>query len=163
MSMLVHLSKRLVTSEYTSFVLRLLIGGIFVYASMGKIPYPAEFAENVAAYGIVPRWGVNAVAVMLPWMELLAGLFLMIGLASRAAAVVTGVLLVGFSGGLITSLIQGTPITCGCFDRVGPEISWLTLGRDIGLLLFTVQIACFDRIFLLHWGGFLMPRRHRAR
>lgn len=163
MSKLWSFIKIIITSEYLSFVLRLFIGFLFLYASMSKIPNPAEFAESVAAYRILPYWAVNAFAIVLPWLELTCGLFLIIGLYTQAAAAITGCLLFIFMVSITTNVLKGSPISCGCFDSVGSEISWLTVLRDISLIIFTVQIFFFDRIFLLRRGILVLPRRQKIR
>jgi len=142
--------KRIITSGYLSVVLRWYIGILFLYASMVKIPYPAEFAEALASYQIVPYWALNFVAVYLPWVELTCGLFLILGLSTRAASSIIAFLLVCFAIGQTVNLARGVPISCGCFENAGDPISWWDIPADLGWLLLTIQIFFYDRIFRLY-------------
>jgi hypothetical protein len=155
----VQLIKDLWSNPYVAAGLRLFLGGSFILASMSKIPYPAEFAENVAGFMMVPTWGVNLMGIIMPWSELVTGLFLILGIRTRAAATIIGLLLVMFIVGLTINLIKGTPINCGCFESVGEPISWELVVRDVLMLLMAGQILLHDRLFVFDRGGFIWRER----
>jgi len=141
--------KRVITSEYLSFALRVYLGYFFIYASLSKIPHPAQFAEAIANYRLVPYMVLNLVAVILPWIEFVTGLFLIIGFKSKASAVVIGLLLIMFDVMILINMYQGAPITCGCYDTVGEPIGWKKMLENMLMLVFSVQIYYCDKPVLL--------------
>jgi putative oxidoreductase len=141
--------KRIVTHPYAALMLRLYIAGLFIYAGMVKINYTAEFAETIASYRMVPHWGVNAMAIIMPWIELISGILLLCGIRVRSAIVVLGSLLVMFTAGIAANLIWKAPIDCGCFHTLGDTISWKTLVRDLIWTVMAAHVFFYDRYFRL--------------
>jgi putative oxidoreductase len=135
--------KKAVAHPFLGLFLRIYIGAIFIAASMYKINYPGEFAETIAGYQIVPFWGVHLMALILPWTELICGLMLVLGLRTRAAAVLAGSMLVVFCVAIVATLARGIPIGCGCFTSVEDPLSWITLLRDLIWLVMTAQVVWF--------------------
>jgi putative oxidoreductase len=149
--------KHFLTHPALALILRLYLAGIFIYASLHKINFPAEFADNIAGYLIVPYWLVSPLALFMPWLELVSGLFLLAGVRVRAASLVIGGMLVMFTVAVIVALIQDTPIGCGCFQSVGEAISWWTVLRDLAWLGMAAHVFFYDRLVHLDRLFMLKP------
>jgi uncharacterized membrane protein YphA (DoxX/SURF4 family) len=140
---------RLLTHPLVALAFRLYLGGLFVYASLYKINYTAEFAETIASYQLVPYWGVGLMAVILPWIEMISGILLIIGIRTRTVSAVIGFLLILFTLGILYNLALGSEIPCGCFQSLDDPISGWTVFRDLVWLALAVHVFFFDRSFHL--------------
>ncbi|MEI7432158.1 MAG: MauE/DoxX family redox-associated membrane protein [Betaproteobacteria bacterium] len=114
-------------------LLRMLVGGAFVVAGALKVADPAKFALDVSHYRLVPYELINLVAILLPWIEITSGLFVLAGIWLRAAALVITSLTVMFLVLIVSALARGLNIECGCFGTVG--------GKHIGLVNLVIDSA----------------------
>jgi putative oxidoreductase len=111
-----------------------LLGGVFLYAGLSKVADPAAFAVQIRNYQFAPWWMVHPAALLLPWIEIVAGLLLVVGVWTLEATIMLSVLLVSFLVAIGWAMHQGLDIDCGCFaghTRIGPA----KLLEDILLLL----------------------------
>jgi putative oxidoreductase len=146
-------------SPYLSAVCRLILGIIFVVFALSKIMRPAVFALNVVDYDMMPSFAVHLWSLFLPWAELVAGLFLILGIRTRAAAIVIGGMNIIFIVGLVHVIMQGLPITCGCVGEAGEPVTWWKVLKNTGMLVMCLQIFLYDRLFVLDRGGFIWRER----
>jgi len=135
--------KRYLSHPWMGLLLRVYVGGVFVYASMYKINYPGEFAETIASYQLLPYWAVNLTALIMPWLELASGVLLVLGVRTKSAAALVGGMLLLFSLVILVTLLRGIPIGCGCFTSVEEPLGWGTLWRDLLWLAMTLQVYIF--------------------
>lgn len=141
------LLKRIVTHPWLALAFRLYIGGLFVYAAMYKINYAAEFAETIASYRLVPYWAVNALAVFMPWTEIICGALLILGVRVKSAAAIITAMLGVFTLAIVVNLFRGAPISCGCFKTIEDPISWWTVLRDLSWIAMTLHVFRYDSVF----------------
>jgi putative oxidoreductase len=119
---------------------RIVLGGLFVWAAVTKLPDMAAFAQDVANYRAVPAVLVPVVAPAVVGIELLAGMALLAGVATRAAATVVAGLLAVFIVFLAQALLRGIDLRCGCFGGDEPA-SWWTVARDVLMLAAALAVA----------------------
>ncbi len=139
------------------FVMRLVVAGVFIYASWEKILYPSAFAEIIKGYRLDPIINdsmAGMIAIWLAWTELVGALALLLGIWPRAMGLLFSFLMVVFIAGLAQALGRGIDIHCGCYT-VSPDAAartWASLWQE-GLLL----LGC-----LWVWVGHWPPSRRQA-
>lgn len=131
---------------------RLILGAVFIWASYDKILHPAEFARTIANYKFLTApLLINLSAVFVPWLELLAGLMLILGIWRRGALLILTGLLAFFAILITVTTLRGIDIACGCFGSdESSRVGWGLLGRDLALFIPAAWL----------WWGF---RRHNPR
>jgi protein-disulfide isomerase/uncharacterized membrane protein YphA (DoxX/SURF4 family) len=126
---------------------RLLLAVTWAWAAVAKMGDPAASVRAVRAYQILPEWLAQGVGYGLPFLELGLAVLLLIGLATRVAAIVSAALLVVFLAGIVSAAVRGLQIECGCFGgggQLGAGQSTAYTGeilRDTGLLLVSVFLV----------------------
>jgi protein-disulfide isomerase len=135
------------TRGWLGTVARLVLGGVWIWAAWSKLGNPRGFVQAVRAYDATPEWLSKAIGYGLPVLEISLGILLVLGLVTRAAAIVSALLLLVFLIGLIQAAARGIKLDCGCFGGGGTTAGstqyTLDILRDVGLLVLAA--------FLIIW------------
>ncbi len=149
------MSSQFIATMY--LICRLLVGGAFVYAGLGKvgmgdIDLTARLAQTIAAYELLPWWAVNATAMLLPWFELTAGVLLVFGAFEAPAALLILLMETGTTIALASALVRGLHIQAGSFSLAptSSHVSWSLLAFNFFLIFMTIFVLRYayrrDRI-----------------
>ena len=141
------------TSPWLTVRVQIALGVLFVAAALPKIVDPPSFAQMIYNYRLVPGGAINALALVMPWFEILAGLALILGFWRRSAAIAIGGMLVMFIIAIGINLARAHPVNCGCFEvNAAPKTPDQLLGemrdvivRDVGMLLMVGQVLWATR------------------
>jgi len=123
--------RRLIDNDYLTLLFRIAVGGVFIVASYYKIIQPADFAKSIWYYHLSPGSLINLTALILPWLELVCGVCLILGLWYRGAIIA-----------LATAVARGLDIDCGCFKAAQADggNTLTALLEDIPLVVMVVQL-----------------------
>jgi putative oxidoreductase len=118
---------------------QIILGLLFLAASLAKIVDVTSLASQVHNFHLLPFWSEHLVAMTLPWIELMAGLALVLGIRARAGAWLLGVLLAGFTVGVALAMARGLNFECGCFGTAdGTRVGGVKLAENLGMLALAV-------------------------
>ncbi len=135
------------------WLLRLGIGGIFAFAGVVKIwDFKAgdwatqDFALAVQNFQLT-TWTISIlIAVYLPWLELAAGVALILRKLENGALALLGLMTLGFLGAIGSAWARGLDITCGCFGKENNATNFpLHIAGDAALLAAIVLLAVLLR------------------
>jgi uncharacterized membrane protein YphA (DoxX/SURF4 family) len=142
------------THPWLTIRVQLALGAIFIAAALPKITDPPSFAHMIYNYRILPGSLINIASLTMPWVELLAGLALVLGVWKRPARWIVTALLVSFIIAIAINLARNNAIDCGCFDVSAAgktheeriKDMWFVVVRDLGMLLMVAQLAWAERV-----------------
>lgn len=131
------------SNKYFQLILRLIVGGVFVYASIDKVMNQEAFARAIYNYKFLPDVFINVFAIIMPCLELIAGIMLIFGVFKKGSSFIISFLLIIFLISLTQAYVRGLDISCGCFslETVSQKSDiMLRIVEDIFLLIGSLII-----------------------
>jgi uncharacterized membrane protein YphA (DoxX/SURF4 family) len=141
--------RRLDASGVPLLIARLVLGGLFIYMGIAKLMDPVAFLKVVRQYQMLPEspaFFLNSTAIVLPWLEVITGTAMIVGLYTRGAAAILVVMLAVFTPAILMRTLasmaeSGTPFfqvkfDCGCGG--GEVIIWRKLMENAGLFVLAI-------------------------
>jgi uncharacterized membrane protein YphA (DoxX/SURF4 family) len=149
----------LVLNKHIVLIFRLLLGGIFLLGSFAKLVNIERYSvEAVYKFGILPMGFARLFGLALPFIELLCGLGLLLGILIRLSALGSALMSIAFFIAKAVVIAQGRNIDCGCFGAfIGLLLSESIL-MDVPMLFFAlVVMRAPDQT--VHWAaiGMFIP------
>ncbi len=123
-------------------IFRILIGAIFLISGFEKLTSPYQnFLFIIQSYDIVPDNLALITAKVLPWIELLTGLFLIIGLWIKEATFASMLMFAAFITVVGQAMVRKLPIDdCGCFGEMVTLPLYAVFAMDVTLLVFSILL-----------------------
>ena len=135
-------------TKYLIVILRIIIGGVFIWAGITKIVNPIGFIKDIQNYKLFPLNISLIIAIILPWVEFLCGICLLLGIRIKSSSFLTSFILALFIVIILITMIRGINIKCGCFGAHSGQVGWTLLIQDIVLFLMTFLTFQYDRGWL---------------
>ena len=118
-------------------IFKLLLAGIYLFAGGSKIVNIYLFKATILSYfSFLPELLALLIAIVFPWVEILAGLSLVLNWKTKYASGLLFLLSLFFFIQIILNYSNILPYGCGCFGFSGPErISLYHVFRDFSIML----------------------------
>jgi uncharacterized membrane protein YphA (DoxX/SURF4 family) len=133
----------LFSNKYLLYATRIVLGLIFVFAGAEKIADPKSFAISISNYRLLPILTINFFAITLPWIELVAGILLILGISVKENSSILFSMLLVFTIAITISLLRGLSIDCGCYGK-GSQIGLFKIGENTLMLIGFILLMIFD-------------------
>lgn len=124
------------------------MGLVFIYAAIGKIISPLDFAQLIDNYRIMPMFFVKPLAVTLPWIEVICGLSLISGYLAKGGMLLIDFLMIIFILAFTANLFRGIDVACGCFSLtlMTHRSTYFYLTRDVLILAVGLWLLIYANL-----------------
>lgn len=128
--------------EAAVFVIRVLLGGLLLAAGSLKVGHSAELAVSIAGFRLLPAAIGGPLALALPYVELLLGVYLIAGLFTRIVAALCALQFVLYGGAVASAVVRHIPANCGCFGPNDATVAdWPHVAFDLMLVAASLFVA----------------------
>lgn len=107
---------RWLDNRWLSIAVRIFLGAVLIHSAWPKLVDPPGFAQAIWNYRILPAEAINVAALLLSWLEFVAGLALISGAFRRGAALLAALMLGLFITAMALNVFRDLPVDCGCFS-----------------------------------------------
>lgn len=129
-------------------VLRVALGGLFLFAAYNKLRDPQQFAFSIKAFDLVPDGFATFATFAVPWTEIVVGTALVLGVWARSAAALLMLMLAVFIAAFASVLYRGMDVTCGCFGKFEVPCK-----GPVGACHIARNAVLFGLAGIVAWGG----------
>lgn len=141
--------KNILSNQYLLFLFRIILGLVFIYSGIIKIIDTPGFSDSIYNYRLLPGLLINFLAIILPWIELITGLLLILGISINENAFIINLMLAIFILAITINLFRGLDINCGCFGTENvTKIGLTKLFENTILLFMGISLMYSDSINL---------------
>jgi uncharacterized membrane protein YphA (DoxX/SURF4 family) len=128
--------------NWVILALRIAIGAIFVVAGVSKLGHADVFAAQIAGFRLLPQVVIAPMATVLPFLEILLGGYLILGLFTRTAAWIAVAFFAAFDAAIASAVVRGMTVSCGCFGPNDTTVTtWAEVARDFVFVVLAVIVA----------------------
>lgn len=138
---------KVLSNKYLLLLIRIFLGFLFIYAGAEKISDPSGFSTSISNYRLLPLFMVNFFAITMPWVELVAGILLILGISVKENAFIVNAMLLIFIVAISISLARGLSIDCGCFGK-GNQIGIQKLIENSFMFIAGMLLIFYDSKYL---------------
>ncbi len=131
--------------NYSVLAVSIAVAAVFIYAGLGKVREPLQFADSTAAFAILPAVFINLFVMGLPPFEFACGVLLLVPPTRRVGALAVAVVSLMFFTALASALLRGLTLDCGCFGVGAPSRPRMWIELVVDSVLFAGAIFVYLR------------------
>ena len=127
-------------NSYLHLALRLFLGATFIASAVAKLPMQERFIDVVKDYHMLPDFLASFYGSVLPWLELLLGVYILLGMLIKQTSFT--IILIGatFMVANIGAIAKGMEHCGTCFGEAFPLSAPAALALDFIIIIAAVVL-----------------------
>lgn len=135
--------------NYLIAITRIYLALVLIISGLDKINNLTVFADSIANYKILPVQFINILAIIIPWIEVVVGGLLLLGIYIKENSVISFSVLLIFTLAVLSAVIRNLDIDCGCQGTFnGQKVGIIKILENLLLLFFAYLSVKFPKQIL---------------